>query len=393
MAKSRVRVVTANDGPDKKVYLLKDARKFWVVNEETLVNLGFNWAAIQPVDPQYLEKIPTGEPMTSATQKVYDSDDYVYCIEKTWSDNFSIGVCGWAIGKKKTLSKLKIEVDGQVKTITSWASRPEIADYFKANTTYKARKKCGFSIVLHRAATHEFRFMPTGDAADLATEYTQENRIKPAGFPTEKNLKQRFIDIVNTNKLSVIEVGSRISPGGDNQRRHFKDASHYVGFDYHDGETVDVVGDAHLLSKYFTETFDSLYSDSVLEHLAAPWKAVIEMNKVLNVGGYVFHSAPSTWALHDMPWDFWRFSDAGLKSLFSEPFGFKVIDVEYTAPVLLHLNSKATDDYAQMPFAPAFGFVAILAQKTHNIKSRDIRFNHSIEAMVEKDTVYPLWVD
>jgi len=90
-------------------------------------------------------------------------------------------------------------------------------------------------------------------------------------------------------------LGSRISPGGINKRGFFKSAKKYVGFDCLPGETVDVVGDIHELSKYFHEKFDAIYSDSVLEHLAIPWKAVIEINKVLKKDGYIYHSAPSCW--------------------------------------------------------------------------------------------------
>src|SRR5262249_51953769 len=162
-------------------------------------------------------------------------------------------------------------------------------------------------------------------------------------------------------------------------RQYFKKASRYVGFDYHPGKLVDVVGDAHKLSSYFDAgEFDALYSDSVLEHLAAPWKAVIEMNRVLKKGGYTYHSAPSTWVLHDMPWDFWRFNDAGFKSLFSKAFGFELIDVSYEGPVHIHLDGAVDDTYAKMPLSPAFGFVSILARKTKNINALQTRFNHSL---------------
>lgn len=82
---------------------------------------------------------------------------------------------------------------------------------------------------------------------------------------------------------NVLEVGSRIVTGSC-YRDLFKKAN-YVGFDYYPGENVDVVGDAHRLSAYFEQKFDLIFSSAVFEHLAMPWKAAIEMIKLLNVGG------------------------------------------------------------------------------------------------------------
>ena len=60
----------------------------------------------------------------------------------------------------------------------------------------------------------------------------------------------------------------------------------YTGIDIVAGENVDVVGDAHQLSEYFDEDcFDAVFSISTFEHLAMPWKAAIEINRVMKTGG------------------------------------------------------------------------------------------------------------
>ena len=382
-------LITAKSG-DPKVYLLRNGNKHWVTNEETLVNLGFNWDDVKRISLKEIQAIPTLEPLTSITQKIYETKDEIYCIEKMWSDDFACGAVGWVIGKKQPIKSLKIKIDGQDKTINNWVARPDILDHFSNNSDYVVQEKCGFAISINRKLEHMIEFKAsTGDTDVVSYKATQ--RINSVGFITNKNLEKQFRDLVNKKKLSVLEVGSRISPGGENKRVHFKNAKKYVGIDYIDGETVDIVGDAHKLSSLVNEKFDALYSDSVLEHLAMPWKAVIEMNKVLKKGGYVIHSAPSNWIPHDMPWDFWRFSDASMRVLFSKPFGFRVIDVEYTSPVKIHIDSDIDDSYSSYATSPAYGFVFVLAQKVSNINNRKIRFNYDLQDVVGQDSSYPDW--
>lgn len=389
---ARVRAITSKTGSDPRVYLHRGLTKHWVVSNEVLRDLGFNWGKIVHVSDKQLESIPTAEPITSVNQKIFNSRGFVYCIEHTWSDDFSFGISGWAVGKKTPVKSLTIEALGQKKKVRQWVEKSEIFDYFSTNTAYAVKKNCGFMLIIPRKPTHKIKLTVNNQTGPAYTaNYDVKRRPIVADFPFDKNLEQKFRDIVNDKGLSVLEVGSRISPGGINKRDFFKGASDYVGVDYLPGETVDVVGDAHELSKHFRRRkFEALYSDSVLEHLAMPWKAVLEMNKVLKKGGYVFHSAPACWVPHDMPWDFWRFSDAGMKSLFSDPFGFKVIDVSYTAPVSVHVNGEASDEYANFPVSPAFGFVSVLAQKTHNISRRKLRFNFSLKNVVG-ETTYPKW--
>ena len=88
---------------------------------------------------------------------------------------------------------------------------------------------------------------------------------------------------------AALEIGSRARSGVT--RRHFLPASTwaYTGMDILAGENVDVVGDAHKLSKLFPEKrFRAVMSFSVLEHLLMPWKFAIELNRVMELGGVGF---------------------------------------------------------------------------------------------------------
>ncbi|HWA19423.1 MAG TPA: methyltransferase domain-containing protein [Devosia sp.] len=90
---------------------------------------------------------------------------------------------------------------------------------------------------------------------------------------------------------------------------------------------VDVVGDAHEISSLFPpESFDAVYSNSVWEHLAMPWRVVVEMNRVMRMGGIGLIATHQTLGMHDLPWDFFRFSDSTWDSLLNEATGFRIID-------------------------------------------------------------------
>lgn len=100
------------------------------------------------------------------------------------------------------------------------------------------------------------------------------------------------------------------------------------------GDNVDVVGDAHCLSDIFEpDSFDAVFSCSVFEHLAMPWKVSLEINRILRLGGLLFIHTHQTIGIHDKPWDFWRFSDDSWDSLLNSRTGFRIISTRLEEPM------------------------------------------------------------
>jgi SAM-dependent methyltransferase len=129
----------------------------------------------------------------------------------------------------------------------------------------------------------------------------------------------------------VLDVGAR-ARSGISRRDRFSGAS-YVGLDILAGPNVDVVGDAHALSHLFPANhFDVVYSFATFEHLRAPWKVAVEINRVLKPGGIVFTYSHQMLAIHDPPFDFWRFSDEAWRCLFTEEAGFEILETLMTDP-------------------------------------------------------------
>jgi len=155
----------------------------------------------------------------------------------------------------------------------------------------------------------------------------------------------------NKKGCRVLEIGSREVTGDSSARRLFANAE-YVGFDYHPGPNVDVVGDAHSLGEYFDEPFDLIYSLAVFEHLSAPWIVAEEISKLLKPGGMVVIATHFSFAAHERPWNFFQFSDMGLKALFPEKLGFECIEASMSNPIIGRFSALA---HKSVRFSPIIG--------------------------------------
>lgn len=126
-------------------------------------------------------------------------------------------------------------------------------------------------------------------------------------------------------KTKMLDIGGRDRSGLDRSKL-FPEID-VVVLDILKGDNVDVVGDAHELSKYFgKESFDAIHSICVFEHLLQPWKVAIEMNKVLKKNGVALIFTHQTIGMHDIPWDYFRFSDSSWDAIFNKYTGFEILD-------------------------------------------------------------------
>ena len=121
----------------------------------------------------------------------------------------------------------------------------------------------------------------------------------------------------------VLDIGGR-ARSGFLLSENLRDCATTV-LDILEGRGVDVVADIHEMGSVLEEKFDFIFCVSVFEHLVMPWKAVIEMNRVLEDGGVAFVLTHQTVGLHDLPWDYYRFSDQSWKGLFNAATGFEIV--------------------------------------------------------------------
>ncbi|GAC1602762.1 MAG: hypothetical protein NVS4B10_15050 [Myxococcales bacterium] len=146
----------------------------------------------------------------------------------------------------------------------------------------------------------------------------------PAHDPYHRTFDE-FVAQVNARPgQDLLELGAR-ARSGNTHRQRFAGYRSYKGFDILPGVGVDLVGDIHELSRHFPRaSVDAVFSISVFEHLAMPWKAALELNRVLRQGGLVFVATHPTYPPHDQPWDFFRFSPSALAALFNARTGFRI---------------------------------------------------------------------
>ncbi len=159
-----------------------------------------------------------------------------------------------------------------------------------------------------------------------------------------------LVDLGNKPGMRILEVGSREVTGPSTMRSLFEKAS-YTGFDFYPSANVDVVGDAHKLSHYFSgeQKFDIIFSSACFEHFAMPWVVALEISKLLKIGGTVFVETHFSFSAHERPWHFFHFSDMGLKALFSKALGFECIEAGMSNPMVGRFSTFA-DDYLKHQF-------------------------------------------
>ncbi len=101
---------------------------------------------------------------------------------------------------------------------------------------------------------------------------------------------------------------------------------------YYDGKTLP----------FNDEEFDSIFSTEVLEHIPNVNEIVKELNRVLKPKGKILISVPFTLDEHEVPNDFRRFTQFGIKLLL-EKNGFNVINIQKTTKTIHTITQLLTN--------------------------------------------------
>lgn len=84
----------------------------------------------------------------------------------------------------------------------------------------------------------------------------------------------------------------------------------------HGDEFLDLEHDINEPLPFEDASFDTVILSDVLEHLREPALCLEEIFRILTPGGKVIANVPFYYWLHEMPYDYYRFTEFGLKYLF-----------------------------------------------------------------------------
>lgn len=132
------------------------------------------------------------------------------------------------------------------------------------------------------------------------------------------SISHEYVDrFVMKNRDRVF--GRVLDFGNRSYEKHF-DSSKIISYDVFDIVKTPVCtlrGDIQNCPEIPKESFDVIICTQVLEHVAAPEKALSELYRLLAPGGLLLLSVPFHSFIHGSPDDYWRFTPSALKKMVS----------------------------------------------------------------------------
>jgi len=111
-----------------------------------------------------------------------------------------------------------------------------------------------------------------------------------------------------SSKKKTLDLGCGLGP----YKKYFPNR---IGVDIYKTNAVDFIGDAHNLNMFKDNSFDCILCAEVFEHLSNPQKAINEMYRILKPNGKLILTTRFIFPLHDVPEDYYRYTNYGLKHL------------------------------------------------------------------------------
>ncbi|MBP1860200.1 class I SAM-dependent methyltransferase [Rhizobium herbae] len=155
------------------------------------------------------------------------------------------------------------------------------------------------------------------DFAGLFGDVLLKSKLKKLA----KRLSRDPLNSALSEFVRLIPSGSRvlnIGAGGevmDVILANVKTGVEVVSSDVDPARKPDVVDDL-TATKLPAKSFDFVICAEVIEHVINPYAAAENIRHVLKEGGMAFVSAPFFFPLHDEPYDFFRYTEFGLRKLF-----------------------------------------------------------------------------
>jgi hypothetical protein len=319
-----------------------------------------------------------------------------YWLDAYWCDPFGIFLRGWVHAFEHRVRALRVEAAGHVARVESFSDRPDLLEHYPE---HEHVRRGGFVVYLDAPAGHAVRLIVETDAGEASIALPLPHGPVPP-WPGEEDeddvdgvslLMRRFTRLANELGGRVLQIGSR-TPRGEPAvpPRHLL-RKPLIGLDIHPGWNVNLVGDAHAMSRFIRAgSLDGVLSASVLEHIQAPWVVAAEINRVLKPGGLVYQQVPGAWPAHAQPNDFWRFSSEGLRVLFGAATGFEVLEARDCGRAAIIPSPDWRSKHLDMPTVPAFAMAEVLARKVADVEPGTVAWPLQAVESESRSHLYPL---
>lgn len=149
-----------------------------------------------------------------------------------------------------------------------------------------------------------------------------------------KGLYNNISEIASNFKGKLLDFGCGAKP----YKELFVNVDEYVGVDFnseghsHKDEVIDFYYNGEVLP-FENNTFDSIFTSEVFEHVFNLKNILNELNRVLKIDGRVLITCPFVWEEHEIPNDYARYTQFALKNLISNA-GFEIIEFKKSGNTL-----------------------------------------------------------
>jgi len=208
------------------------------------------------------------------------------------------------------------------------------------------------------------RLKPQTQNRKYADKKILKNFIRTSVLPTlskDWRLTDRYKQLAKR-----VEGGKVLIVGAGNKIGFYKkifNKSEVITSDVHMQYGADIIFDVHEIP-ICDHTFQLIIAGQVLEHTLRPWIAAKELERVAAHDGIIQVEVPFAFPYHGAPYDFYRFTYGGLRSLFSH---CQVVDYKATegifsavavinAQALLEISSSKWVRYPMLILGRLFFF-------------------------------------
>jgi SAM-dependent methyltransferase len=102
-----------------------------------------------------------------------------------------------------------------------------------------------------------------------------------------------------------------------------------------------LAGDVQNMGMIGAGSYDVALLFEVLEHVPDPWQALAEINRILAPDGVLIMTVPHLSRLHDVPYDFYRYTRYGIEALMAGA-GFTVVELREKAGLFTFLGHQVS---------------------------------------------------